>query len=437
MPTAGSKISQGVQPPTGSQEFGPMLPNRALTLNLVLSFCAGIAAAQPARETLVVTNNQSGSVTSFRVANDGSLQIAGVYPAGPMPQDCAISPDGKRLVVLNSNIMSTGPEVVSLFTINSDSTLKPVASSATVGDASLAVSISRSGFALTTSTATDTISSFRLADSGLTPASNALAGAFPLRPLITPDSSMVICSGSVSPDDIVSYRLGSDGRLTRLASVDIPSASAFGGVLHPSGRTLYVSTGQLNSIRRYDINPANGAMTFRDSTSIGGNSVVELAMHPQGTWLFSAHVQSDEVRVTRINADGSLTPTPYSALIRSDVRDVTTNGRFLFITDETQLGFAGPGVFVYRINNDTGEITSIGAPFGTSGLRPQYMALWSPTECPGDADRNGIVNFADVTATLNNQGSAGPFGDADFDGDVDFNDVSAILRSLGPCASAQ
>jgi hypothetical protein len=49
----------------------------------------------------------------------------------------------------------------------------------------------------------------------------------------------------------------------------------------------------------------------------------------------------------------------------------------------------------------------------------------------GDADGNGAVNFADVTATLTQWGGIGPDGDADCDGDVDFADITEILTNFG------
>ncbi|MDX2115135.1 MAG: DNRLRE domain-containing protein [Planctomycetota bacterium] len=51
--------------------------------------------------------------------------------------------------------------------------------------------------------------------------------------------------------------------------------------------------------------------------------------------------------------------------------------------------------------------------------------------CAGDANRDGLVNFADITSVLSNfgrvyPGSTGP-GDANFNGDVTFGDVTEVL----------
>lgn len=57
----------------------------------------------------------------------------------------------------------------------------------------------------------------------------------------------------------------------------------------------------------------------------------------------------------------------------------------------------------------------------------------TPPCCPGDADRDGTVAFADVTSILSNFGASyapgvGP-GDADADGAVNFADVAAVLSN--------
>lgn len=53
-----------------------------------------------------------------------------------------------------------------------------------------------------------------------------------------------------------------------------------------------------------------------------------------------------------------------------------------------------------------------------------------PPTCLGDANRDGTVNFLDLTTVLANFGGPGPQGDADFDGDVDFTDATVVLANF-------
>lgn len=64
-----------------------------------------------------------------------------------------------------------------------------------------------------------------------------------------------------------------------------------------------------------------------------------------------------------------------------------------------------------------------------------------PADCPGDADGDGEVNFADITNVLANfgetyPGSTGP-GDADGNGSVEFADITEVLANFGqPCPAS-
>lgn len=60
-------------------------------------------------------------------------------------------------------------------------------------------------------------------------------------------------------------------------------------------------------------------------------------------------------------------------------------------------------------------------------LTVEVVECAPPPGCLGDANRDGVVNFEDITVALANFGGSGPQGDADFDGDVDFNDVTVVL----------
>lgn len=70
-----------------------------------------------------------------------------------------------------------------------------------------------------------------------------------------------------------------------------------------------------------------------------------------------------------------------------------------------------------------------------AGVLPDADANGVPDSCQtpacyADSNRDGIVNFADLTSVLSNWGSVGPagsIGDADADGGVEFSDITTIL----------
>lgn len=402
--------------------------SQRIVLAAVTLATASSALAQATERTLFITNRDSNSISSFRVTNAGALIPLGMFPVTAPPQDCALSADGSRLVVLSSDDNSTAPEKVTVFNVTSSGTLANAAIG-TVPDAPLALGLSNSGFILVPSTTADRIHSLAVNGATVTSVSNAPAGTFPFRPVATADSRFVYCAGSISPDDLVAFSLSTAGQLTRLSAIDISSAAAFGVAIHPDGNSLYVSTGQNNAIRRYTINQTTGALTFAASINPGGNSVTELAVTPDGKWLFSVHVISETVNVQKINPDGSLTPTGFSYPITADTRDVVTDGRHVFVSDESLLG-GQVGIHVFSINPTIGNLTPIGDAVNTGGFLPQFMALWSPPVCTGDVDGDHLVAFNDITDVLSNFGGTG-LGDTDFDGDVDFADITSVLENFG------
>lgn len=396
------------------------------------TLCASAALGQSFDKALFVTNNDSATVSSMRVNYDGTLQFVGAYSTGNKPQDCALTPDGRHLVVLNSDPDVEGPEALSVFRVNPNATLVGPIAVTTVSDAPLAVGMSKNGFVLAPSTTGDSLESLMLSESSVSMVSNAPAGFFPLRPISTNDSRFVYCAGSISPDDLVTFSMSPSGDLSRLSALDIPGGAAFGIAIHPDGSKIYVSTGQSNTIRWYNVNQSTGALAFGGSINPGGNSVTELAITPDGKWLFSVQVLSDTIHTIRVNADGSLSPTIFSQFVTSDARDVSTDGRFVYATDETLLG-GSVGVYSYRIEQNTGLLIPLGLPTSTGGFRPQFMALWSPPVCAGDSDRNGVVEFRDLTAVLTNWGGIGPAGDSNYNGTIDFEDITTVLENYGDC----
>lgn len=85
--------------------------------------------------------------------------------------------------------------------------------------------------------------------------------------------------------------------------------------------------------------------------------------------------------------------------------------------------------------SDAGEYTVIFSNIcGDTPTVPATLAVVPPA-CPGDADGNGTVEFADITSVLGNWGTdyspgTGP-GDADGNGLVNFTDITTVLSNWG------
>ncbi|MBL0922514.1 MAG: hypothetical protein IBJ10_10355, partial [Phycisphaerales bacterium] len=92
----------------------------------------------------------------------------------------------------------------------------------------------------------------------------------------------------------------------------------------------------------------------------------------------------------------------------------------------SRVGFlAQPGMFYFvRVS-------------GFSGAAGEFVLSARGTiSCPGDADGDGVIGFADLNLLLSQFNSAGEglAGDFDLDGDVDFADLNILLSAYNrPC----
>lgn len=81
--------------------------------------------------------------------------------------------------------------------------------------------------------------------------------------------------------------------------------------------------------------------------------------------------------------------------------------------------------------NDLGQVTlRVTCTDGTIAI----VVATLPTDCPGDVNGDGSVDFDDLNMILDEWNSSGPVGtagDADFDGDTDFDDLNLVLDNWG------
>ena len=158
----------------------------------------------------------------------------------------------------------------------------------------------------------------------------------------------------------------------------------------------------------------------------------------------SAAVLLQVLPCVRVNTQPASQVVPFGTVVTFGVEASGADGlsyRWLFNGQELQDGVyvsgaqspslrVGParqtesGRYSVRITAGCGTTTSAEA---TLVVRPQV--------CVGDANRDGMVNFADVTSVLSTLGAtfgdSTGWGDATGDGVVNFNDVTFVLANMG------
>jgi hypothetical protein len=96
------------------------------------------------------------------------------------------------------------------------------------------------------------------------------------------------------------------------------------------------------------------------------------------------------------------------------------------------------GDYSVGVENHAGASgTSVDAATLTPGACRRFCPTLAPggcpaiTPCPGDANGDRVVSFADITTVLTFWGFPGPMGDATHDGVVNFADVTRVLQHWG------
>lgn len=180
-------------------------------------------------------------------------------------------------------------------------------------------------------------------------------------------ASAVYYSGD-NAQSVFPFSIGTDGSLSPIAcsgsnckTSDSPNDEA----VTPSGRFLYVS-GYDGTISAFAIG-ADGSLTPIPCSSACnlGDGTLQLAISPDGRFLYAPIGASGVIAVLAIGADGSLSRVPCSASNCSTAPGlfpispvVTPNGKFLYVVDR-QSGFPPPGaVSIFEIASD-GTLTPV------------------------------------------------------------------------------
>ncbi|AIE86730.1 lactonase family protein [Fimbriimonas ginsengisoli] len=127
-----------------------------------------------------------------------------------------------------------------------------------------------------------------------------------------------VYSCDLGTDELLAFRLDSKkGALT--PAVPRSSKTPAGGgprhlAFHPNGMFVYGNNEMGNSVTFYHEDPATGALTqiqtlstLPEGVSGHGNSTAEIALHPNGKWLYVSNRGHDSIAVYEVGEDGRLT----------------------------------------------------------------------------------------------------------------------------------
>lgn len=227
------------------------------------------------------------------------------------------------------------------------------------------------------------------------------------------------------------------------------------GVLVPAG-TLLMINGETGTADIYAIDPGTGAVVASLTTQFGTNHVVGGSYHPgRGTFFL---VQDKNGTAGGANRIAEIDPSNGAVLASfgTGSADFTVNygdievnpvsgNLFIVSSDETgvrELTPTGSLVGTHALPAGVTSLSGFGfdAPRGEAWVcsttgRAFRLGGLGPGSCLGDANADGAVNFADITAILTFFGvdygdGTGP-GDANLGGVVNFADITSVLTNFG------
>ena len=132
----------------------------------------------------------------------------------------------------------------------------------------------------------------------------------------------------------------------------------------PSGRFVYVASGQSANVSAYAIDAATGALSAISGSPFAGD--IQLAVDPTGKFAYVAGGANGILAYTIDSTTGTLTGSGAFAAGDSPYRvTVDPSGQFAYAVNR-----GGNDISAYSINATSGALTSIGATVA-AGIRPQ------------------------------------------------------------------
>ncbi|MFO0972045.1 MAG: hypothetical protein U1A27_01220 [Phycisphaerae bacterium] len=440
----------------------------AVAAGLVAILPVGLAApafGQARSRMVYVANNGNleGSVTSMRVMGDCTLAfvsrvITGSRAAladpcpGCNPNDISLSPNGRYLVTCHPAGSIDG---LSVFEVAADGTLALRAQrslGAVEGGNLDVVWLDNDYFAMTNSDTTpDSIRTYQFVPAGPTivPLNTYAAGsstAYLARHATLP---ILYANDSGAAHLVYIYQIGAGGTLSFIRTEPNGAPFPLELAVSPNGAWVYSAGGisdSGNKVTGFTVNGDGTVTVMAGSPFVSpGASPSNVCVSPDNAVLVAGHGTDATVRTFTLDAAGVPTATGFSfdVGLQGTLGDVQAAGGLLFVTDNSTSIDGITGIYSFTLGSN-GSLTQNGPIYSTQGSAPRSVATWIPTNpLLGDMNCDGTVSVADVPlmilALVNPAGypAAVPCcaitnGDMDGSTTVDGADVEGFVDALIP-----
>jgi len=414
-----------------------------LRVGFSVAFVAAIfsaaASAQSSTPLLVVANNVSDDLSTFRIGDDGSLEFVGMYPSSEGPISIGISPDGRYLAV-GHGTMNDVTEVLNVFAINSDGSLRLAFERSTPDSPLGLVWISNTTLAVTRTdlSSSSSVEIYKWDDSTetLSSSDSKPTGIFNGDLVVAPSGEYLFAFDSFG-NQIFRFSVNTDSTIDPLGATSTGSLFGLGPGIAPDGAAIYAGggiSGGGNNVLGFSVDGAGDLTPLpgQPFTSPGESPKV-IAVSDDNRILFAGHGTDSTAHSFILEEDGAITPADFFDVgLQGTLGDLATWGEYLFITDESTAIDNIRGVYSFKFDT-AGQLTQVDFE-DPGGVRPEMMDVWAPAApaCVADLDGDGVVGSADLGILLGDWDAID--SPADFDGGgVGSSDLSILLGTWGPC----
>jgi 6-phosphogluconolactonase len=368
---------------------------RRVAIGVVLGCLAGSVAARPQPSGRLVfvgsyTGAASKGISAFRFDDrTGTLTPVGLAAETRNPSFLTASADGRFLFAVNEYAMSNGDRTgaVTSFAIDrATGMLTKLSEQPSRGSDPCHLMLDRTGRYLAVANYTSgTFAVFPVGTDGrLGPAGTVFTneGSGPNRArqagphahdVLFDARNRFLLGADLGLDRVFVYRF--DAATGRVTPNDPPSGSVAPGAgprhlaFHPNGRFLFAIDELASTITSFTWDGERGRLGRLGSVSTlpadfhGQSATAEIAVHPNGRFLYGSNRGHDSIAVFDIAANGSLTPVEFQPTRGRTPRHFTLDpaGRWLIAANQDSNSLA-----IFAVDQTTGKLTPSG-PLVSSG----------------------------------------------------------------------
>jgi len=358
---------------------------------LLLPLVALVAPALHAAGPLDVfvgtyTSGKSQGIYRFTLDTDSGATTAPVLAAeSKNPSFLALSPEGHRLYAVNEtdDFDPAGEGGVSAFTIEADSSLRPLGQRSSRGADPCHLAVDPDGKRLVVANySSGNIALLPIqpggalgpslhvrAHTGQGPKKGRQDGPHAHAVVFAPGGRFLLAA-DLGADRVFVYRVD---RANGVLQPNVPKAVSLPAgsgprhlAFHPSGRFVYVINELASTLAVFSWDADGGRLSPLQSVSTlppgfsGDNTTAEVAVSPDGRFVYGSNRGHDSLAVFRVNeAEGTLSPVGQVPTGGKTPRHFTFDptGRFVLVANQ------GSGtIVVLRVDAETGMLSPVGEP---------------------------------------------------------------------------